>query len=138
MTSQPGKKTIVIHVLPNILRNKDNQAMKFGQWREYNIKKHFPGKTIHKIWWWNYSQTFFWKVKIEHISGSTVWIFMQFVLLDLQLDDYRNVLKLSWRPLAFTFYKGFLRNKKGLGLVSLPHLMYDFCRKTFVRKTIFY
>ena len=35
MTSQPGKKTIIVHVLPNILRNKDNQAMKFGQLREY-------------------------------------------------------------------------------------------------------
>ena len=31
MTSQPGKQTMVIHVLPNILRNKDNQAIKFGQ-----------------------------------------------------------------------------------------------------------
>ena len=30
MTSQPGKQTIVKHVLPNILRNKDNQAIKFG------------------------------------------------------------------------------------------------------------
>ena len=36
--SQPGKQTIVIHVLPNILRNSDNQAMKFGQLREYNMK----------------------------------------------------------------------------------------------------
>ena len=38
MTSQPGKQTIVIHVLPNILRNRDNQAMKLGQLREYNMK----------------------------------------------------------------------------------------------------
>ena len=38
MTSQPGKQTIVIHELPNILRNRDNQAMKFGQLREYNMK----------------------------------------------------------------------------------------------------
>ena len=29
MTLKPGKQTIVIQVLPNILRNKDNQAMKF-------------------------------------------------------------------------------------------------------------
>ena len=36
--SQPGKQTIVIHVLPNILRNSDNQAMKFGQLREYNMR----------------------------------------------------------------------------------------------------
>ena len=41
MTSQPGKQTIVIYVLKNILRNKDNQAMKFGQLREYNMKNIF-------------------------------------------------------------------------------------------------
>ena len=41
MTSQPGKQTIVIHVLPNILGNKDNQAIKFGQLRECNIKNIF-------------------------------------------------------------------------------------------------
>ena len=33
MTSQPGKQTIVIHVLPNIFRNKDNKAVKSGQLR---------------------------------------------------------------------------------------------------------
>ena len=31
ISSQTGKQTIAIHVLPNILRNKDNWAMKFGQ-----------------------------------------------------------------------------------------------------------
>ena len=48
MTSQPGKQTIVIHVLPNILRNKDNQAMKFGQLREYNMKNIFLKKPYTK------------------------------------------------------------------------------------------
>ena len=31
MTWQPGKQTIVIHILPNISRSKSNQTMKFGQ-----------------------------------------------------------------------------------------------------------
>ena len=31
------KQIIVIHILPNISRSKDNQTMKFGQLREYNI-----------------------------------------------------------------------------------------------------
>ena len=31
MTSQPGKQTIAIHILHNISRIKDNQAMKLGQ-----------------------------------------------------------------------------------------------------------
>ena len=41
MTSQPGKQTIAIHILPNISRNKDNQAMKFGQLLEYNMRSIF-------------------------------------------------------------------------------------------------
>ena len=31
MTSKPGKQTIAINIMPNISRNKDNQAKKFGQ-----------------------------------------------------------------------------------------------------------
>ena len=48
MTSQPSKQTIVINVLPNILRNKDNRAMKFGQLREYNMKNIFLEKPYTK------------------------------------------------------------------------------------------
>ena len=35
MTPQSGQQTIVIHILPNILINKGNQAMKFGPLIEY-------------------------------------------------------------------------------------------------------
>ena len=38
MTSQPGERTITIHILPNISRIKGKQAMKFGQLVEYNKK----------------------------------------------------------------------------------------------------
>ena len=31
MTSQPGKQAITIHILPNISRSKDSQAIKSGQ-----------------------------------------------------------------------------------------------------------
>ena len=37
MTSQPKKQTVAIHILPNISRS--NQAMKFDQLIEYNMKK---------------------------------------------------------------------------------------------------
>ena len=36
MTSHPGHQTIAIHTLPNILRSKVNQTMKFDQSIEYN------------------------------------------------------------------------------------------------------
>ena len=45
MTSQPGKQTIAIQILPNISRNKDNQAMKFGQLIEYNMRNNFLEKS---------------------------------------------------------------------------------------------
>ena len=48
MASQPGKQTIAIHILPNILTNKDNQAMKFGQLRECNMKNIFLEKPYTK------------------------------------------------------------------------------------------
>ena len=42
------KKTIVIHILPNILINKGNQTMKFGQLIEHNIRNAFFEKSYAK------------------------------------------------------------------------------------------
>ena len=39
MKSQPGQKTITIHILPNISRSKGNQAIKLGQLIENNKRK---------------------------------------------------------------------------------------------------
>ena len=41
MTSQPGKQTISIHLLPNISRSKGNQTIKFVQLIKYNMRKIF-------------------------------------------------------------------------------------------------
>ena len=38
MTSQTGQIIIAIRILPNILISKDNQAMKFGQLIENNVR----------------------------------------------------------------------------------------------------
>ena len=48
MTSQPGQQTIVIHILPNILRSKGNQTIKFGQLIEHNMRKIFLEKLYTK------------------------------------------------------------------------------------------
>ena len=48
MTSQPGKQTIAIHILPNISRSKGNQAMKFGQLVKYNMRNIFLEKSYTK------------------------------------------------------------------------------------------
>ena len=47
MTSQPGKQTTAIHILPNISRSKDNQSMKFRH-LEYNIRNIFLEKSYTK------------------------------------------------------------------------------------------
>ena len=47
MTSQPGKQTIAIHILPNISRRKSNQEMKFGHLIEFNMRN---------IFWKNHTQ----------------------------------------------------------------------------------
>ena len=44
MTSQPGKQTITIHVLPYISKSKGYWTMKFGHIVEYNIRN--VGETI--------------------------------------------------------------------------------------------
>ena len=48
MTSQPVYQAIVMHILPNILRSKSNQTMKFGQLIEYNIRNIFLEKSYTK------------------------------------------------------------------------------------------
>ena len=42
MTSQPGKQTITVLILPDISQSKRNQTMKFGQLIEYNMRNIFP------------------------------------------------------------------------------------------------
>ena len=39
MIPQPGKETIVVHILPNISRSLGNQTIKFGHFIEYNMRK---------------------------------------------------------------------------------------------------
>ena len=48
MTSQPGKQTVAIHVMPNMSRSKDNERMKFGQLIEYNMINFFLEKSNTK------------------------------------------------------------------------------------------
>ena len=46
--AQRGKQTIALHILKNISRSKDNQAMKFGQLIEYNTRNMFLEKSYKK------------------------------------------------------------------------------------------
>ena len=48
MTSEPGQRIIVVYILPNISRSRDNQAMKLGQLTKYNLRDVFPEKSYTK------------------------------------------------------------------------------------------
>ena len=48
MTSQPGKQTVAVHILPNIIRSKCNQTTKFCLLIEYNMKNIFLEKSYTK------------------------------------------------------------------------------------------
>ena len=82
MTSQTGKQTIVIYVLPNIVRNKDNQPIKFGQLREYNMKNIFLEKPYTKCGGETSPRPFSEKLKLsisldqqsEFLFSSFYWI----------------------------------------------------------------
>ena len=48
MTSYSGKQTIAVYILPNISRHKGNQAIKFGQLIEFNMRNIFLEKSYTK------------------------------------------------------------------------------------------
>ena len=48
MMSQAGQQMITMHILSNISRSKGNQAMEFGQLREYNMRNIFLEKPCRK------------------------------------------------------------------------------------------
>ena len=48
MTSQPGKQTIAINILPYISRSQENQIMKFCQLIENNMRNTFIEKSFKK------------------------------------------------------------------------------------------
>ena len=55
-------------------------------------------------------------ISLDHLSKQS---FEHFVFIAYQVVDYRNILILSCRPLAFRPHKAFLKNKKNSG-TSLP------------------
>ena len=62
------------------------------------------------------------KMKNEHISGSIIYSYIQFVLILCQVKGYLKILRLRYRSLVFTSYKAFLKTR-GLELVSNKHLV---------------
>ena len=118
MTSQSGTQASATHTLTNASRSKDNQAMKFGQLIEYNIRNIFLENDIQSMVR-NYSRPFSKKSKLSISLNELSKVLYSLPLLYVKLRTIQNILKLSWRPLAFNSYNAFLKNKKWSG-TSLP------------------
>ena len=84
----------------NISRSKGNQTVKFSQLIEYNMRTTFLQKSntdlVEKLVSDPFSKT---SKLCVHISRSS---FIRFVFIVFQAEDYRNILKLSCRPLQIT------------------------------------
>ena len=63
--------------------------------------------------------TLLYKTNMRHIYASTVWTFIKLFLLYAQIEEYQIILNIRCRPIAFTWYKASLKNKKG-SATSLP------------------
>ena len=117
-------------ILLNISRRKGNRSMKFGQLIEYNMNNVFLQKSCTNYGGESNSRTFLWKVKIEHISWSTIWNIIKFVFIALSCWDLPICIKTADHLLS-PHIKLFQKTKRGLTLVSVPHFFHEFRRKVF-------
>ena len=127
MTSQTGKQTIKIHTQPNISRSIDHRTMKFGQLIKYNMKNIFMKNNAQNLVEKLIPGPFL-KIRIQHISGSTLWSSIQFVFI----EDYQHILKAKCWHLFSLHMKLFPQSKRGLKLVFLAHFLHGFWRKIFI------
>ena len=116
----------------HVLRSEGNQTMKFGHLIKYDMRNIFLEKSYTKSGG---------ETSPRHFSKSklsiSLWInsqkFHAVCFIVCRVEGYRNILKLSSRPLAFDLIFSFLKKaKKGLELVFLSHSLHSFWRKTFI------
>ena len=103
-------------MLTNVSRSKGNQAVKFGQLLECNMRNYFSLKK-------SYTK-----------CGRSA----QFVYIVLQVEGYRNILKLGCIPIAFTLNKAFLKNKKRSGTTLHASFSARFLKKNIGLFMFFY
>ena len=118
------KRMITMHILPNIW------PMKLGQSIEYDIRNIFLEKSYTKC----SEET---NPFISKNWGSTVWNFIQFIFLYVQVEDYQNILNPRCLQYVFITHKSFLKNKKRAGTSFPASFSVRFLRKN-VFHTIFY
>ena len=112
MISSTGKLIITIHILANVSRRKSNQAMKFGQLIENNLR------IIFKSHIQNVVEKLVPRPSLKHRNWAYFWI--------NRLAIYIKVTRMTT---CLHFIQNFFKNKRGRELVSLPHFLQDLWRK---------
>ena len=80
-----------------------------------------------------HSQILLQKIKIDYISGSTVWNVIRFVLIVYLSRGLPKYIETKVLTTCFYIIKSFFKKiKRELKLVSLPHFLHDFWRKIFL------
>ena len=97
MTSQPGKQTIKLRILPNISRIKVNQTVKFGQLIEHSTRNIFL-----EILYIKYGGGTSRKSKLSISLYQQSEILCSLLLLYVRVNGYWIIWKLRCRTLAFT------------------------------------
>ena len=132
MTSQPGQQTIVIHILPNISRNKGNQTIKFGQLIECNMRNIFLEKLYAKCVGETSPRRFSENLKLSISLDQSSKVLYSFLLLYGKLKAIKTYQNQVVYQLLSPHIKLFQNIKRGLALVSLPYFRHNFSRKIFL------
>ena len=79
---------MAIHVLPHISRSKDNQAMKFDQFIEHNMRKIYQEKS-HT----NYRRETIFRLLSKIWNLAYLWTnSLKFIFIVCQVEGYPNIL----------------------------------------------
>ena len=127
MTSQPGKQTIAMHLLPNISRSKGNQTMKFGQLAECNMRNIFMKNHTQNVVEKLFSGSF-----LINQNWANLWInSLKFYTVCFHRMASWGLLKYIGTKLQSTCSKLFQKIKKGLELVPCLTFCIIFLKKYF-------
>ena len=90
--------------MPNISRSKGNQRIKFNQLIEYNMRNIFLEKPYIEYGGETISRPFSDKPNVSRSLDQESKVLYIVCFIQCQVECYWNILKLSYRALAFTLY----------------------------------
>ena len=111
--------------------------MKFGQLTVYNMRNILLEKSNKKCGGKTSPRPFPKKSKLSIFLDQQSKALYNLLLLYVQGEGYQNILKLRWRPFAFTAYTAFPKNKRKSGTSLLASFSTWFLKKN-IPHVIFY